>query len=124
VADCNGLLVLREDLKTLQAKPGNLHSVHLLPYFDVYLLGHSVKDHLLDQRLYKRVYRNQAWITPVVLLDGRIAGVWSSELSRQAIHIKIELFSRASRELRKQIEARARELADFFQKTPAISFLS
>jgi hypothetical protein len=42
--------VLREDIKALQANPAGLRSVHLLPYFDVYLLAHSTKEHFLDAR--------------------------------------------------------------------------
>ena len=41
------------------------------------------KDHLLDARFNKRVYRNQSWISPVLLIDGKIAGVWAYDLSRQ-----------------------------------------
>ncbi|HEY4661806.1 MAG TPA: winged helix DNA-binding domain-containing protein, partial [Terriglobales bacterium] len=40
IADYNGLLILHEDIKTLQADSSGLDSVHLLPYFDVYLLAH------------------------------------------------------------------------------------
>ena len=37
---------------------------------DPYLLAHRDKDHLLSAEHYKRVYRNQGWISPVVLIDG------------------------------------------------------
>jgi hypothetical protein len=51
--------------------------VRLLPAFDAFLLAHATKDHIVDPRFYKRVYRNQGWISPVVLVGGRIAAVWS-----------------------------------------------
>ena len=54
------------------------NSVHLLPYFDVYLLAHGFKEHFLKPQFYKRVYRNQGSISPVVLINGEIAGVWST----------------------------------------------
>ena len=93
-------------------------------YFDVYLLAHSFKDHLLDARFYKRVYRNQGWISPVLLIDGKIAGVWAYDLSRQTINIEIELFARISRSVRAQIEVRAKELGGLFQRAPSLSFKS
>jgi Winged helix DNA-binding domain len=114
--------VLSEDIKALQANPAGLRSVHLLPYFDVYLLAHSTKEHFLDARFYKRVYRNQGWISPVVLVDGEIAGVWGHKLARTGIKIEAELFAPVARSVREQIEVRAKELADLFRRPFLFSF--
>ncbi len=122
LADHNGLLVLREDLKYLEGDGSGLKSVHLLPYFDVYLLAHSLKDHLLESRIYKRVYRNQGWISPVLLIDGKIAGVWGYELSRQRINIEVEPFARIDSSARAQIQVHAQALGEFFQRTSSLSF--
>jgi hypothetical protein len=122
VAEHSGLLLLREDIKTLQSASPELNSVHLLPYFDVYLLAHRFKEHFLKPQFYKRVYRNQGWISPVVLINGEIAGVWSYKLSRKAIEIEIELFARVGPRTRVQIKDRAAELADLFQCPLAFSF--
>jgi hypothetical protein len=115
ITDHNGLLLLREDMKTLQAASSELNSVHLLPYFDVYLLAHRFKEHFLKPQFYKHVYRNQGWISPVVLINGEIAGVWSYKVSRKAVEIEIELFARVGPRMLKQIKDRAAELADLFQ---------
>ncbi|MFL6386351.1 MAG: winged helix DNA-binding domain-containing protein [Terriglobales bacterium] len=122
VAEHNGLLLLREDMKVLQAASFSHGSVHLLPYFDVYLLAHRFKEHFLKLQFYKRVYRNQGWISPVVLINGEIAGVWSYKLSRKAVEIEIELFARLDARTRTQIKDRAEELADLFQSTLVFSF--
>jgi DNA glycosylase AlkZ-like len=122
LAEQNDLLFLRKDAKDFYAKTSELNSVHLLPYFDVYLLAHSVKDHLLHSRFYKRVYRNQGWISPVVLVDGQIAGVWKYQVSRRQINIAIELFERINKKVRGQIEAQAHAVAGHFQLNPSISF--
>ena len=47
VVEYDGVLVLREDVKTLQSASPKADSVHLLPYFDVYLLAHRFKEHFL-----------------------------------------------------------------------------
>jgi hypothetical protein len=120
----NGLLLLRKDLKSLTAAPSGESSVHLLPYFDVYLLAHRFKEHFLKPQFYKRVYRNQGWISPVVLINGEIAGVWSYKLSRKAVEIETELFTRIDQRMRMQIKDRAKELADLFQSPLAFSFKS
>ncbi len=122
IAEHNGLLVLREDMKTLQAASAEPNSVHLLPYFDVYLLAHRFKEHFLKAQFYKRVYRNQGWISPVVLINGEIAGVWNYKLSRKAVEVEIELFARVDPRTRLQIKDRARELADLFQCPLSFSF--
>jgi len=122
IAEHNGLLLLREDMKTLQATSPEMNSVHLLPYFDVYLLAHRFKEHFLKPQFYKRVYRNQGWISPVVLINGEIAGVWSYKVSRKALEIEVELFARVGPGTPKQIKDRAAELADLFQCPLLFSF--
>ena len=122
VADYDGVLVLRKDVKVLQSASFRQSSVHLLPYFDVYLLAHRFKEHFLQAKFYKRVYRNQGWISPVVLIDGQIAGVWNYKLSPEKIDIEIELFGRVARNVRAQINDRAEELAELFQRVPSVSF--
>lgn len=117
-----GLMLLRADLAAMKAKPGRQSSVHLLPHFDVYLLAHSVKDHLIDPGFYKRVFRNQGWISPVVLIDGKIAGAWGYELGRKEIRVGIELFTGAPRSRRDEIKSRAQSLADLFQRALSLSF--
>ena len=122
IADHNGLLLLREDMKALQAASLKPNSVHLLPYFDVYLLAHRFKEHFLKPQFYKRVYRNQGWISPVVLVDGQIAGVWGHTLSRQSVEIEVELFARVARSVREQIKNRAAEFAELMERSLVLSF--
>ncbi len=124
ITEHNGLLLLREDMKILQSTSPEMNSVHLLPYFDVYLLAHRFKDHFLKPQFYKRVYRNQGWISPVVLINGEIAGVWSYKLSRKILEIEIELFARVDSRTRMQIKDRAGELADLFRCSLLFSFKS
>jgi hypothetical protein len=89
-------------------------SVRLLPNFDPYTL--SVTPHsgyYIEDNLKPRVYRKSAWITPVVLVDGRIAGVWAYEKRRGATGLKVELFERVPRAARQSLEAEAALLGDF-----------
>ena len=89
--------------------------VRLLPAFDPYLLAHSVKDHLVEPRHYKRVYRNQGWISPVVLINGEIAGTWSHRISRGRLEVDLQPFTRLTSEARQQIEEEITRLAEFLQ---------
>ena len=76
--------ILRRDARALASAPARDDTVRLLPAFDCYLLAHAAKDHLLDAQFYKRVYRNQGWLSPVVLHGGRIVAIWVNRGSAAA----------------------------------------
>jgi len=106
--------LLREDQAILDRSPAAKPCIRLLPIFDSYLLAHREKDHLLSAQHYKRVYRNQGWISPVVLIDGAIAGVWSHKLQNKKLLVEIDPFGKLSRTARAGIEREAESLALFF----------
>jgi uncharacterized protein YcaQ len=107
-------LLLRDDVPALHAAHEGKNSVRLLPHFDPYLLAHREKDHLLGAEHYKRVYRNQGWISPVLLVDGRIAGTWSYKLQGKKVQVTVQPFSKLSRAIRTAIAQEADMLARFF----------
>ena len=120
--ETQGCLLLREDAAALNDKYGEQNSVRLLPSFDTYLLAHRDKDHLLSARYYKRVYRNQGWISPVVLIDGAIAGIWSYKLQGKNLLVEIAPFVGISRTARSRIEKEGRGLASFFESELVLKF--
>ena len=109
-------LVLCRDVDLLQARHNNkgTDSIRLLPHFDPYLLAHRGKDHLVDSRHYKRVYRNQGWISPVLLINGRVAGVWTHKRQATNLTITIEPFGKLSPMVRRAIAREAEDLSRFF----------
>jgi uncharacterized protein YcaQ len=112
--DKKGHFLLREDLAALNKSAEKESCIRLLPIFDSYLLAHREKDHLLSPKHYKRVYRNQGWISPVVLIDGAIAGVWSHRLQGKTVLVEIEPFGKLSKAHRAGIEREAEQLALYF----------
>jgi hypothetical protein len=114
--------LLREDVDVLSKSSAGETSVRLLPIFDSYLLAHRDKDHLLSAQHYKRVYRNQGWISPVVLIDGAVAGVWSHKLQGKKLLIETEPFGKFSRTARAGIEREAERLALFFESDLDLQF--
>jgi len=107
-------LLLREDVAALKRKPGATARVRLLPSFDTYLLAHRTKDHLLSAKHYKRVYRNQGWISPVLLIGGEIAGVWFHKVEGKKLLVEVEPFGKLSREVRAAVGREAEHLAGYF----------
>lgn len=112
--DKKNLLLLREDVAILNGTRGTKSCIRLLPSFDSYLLAHREKNHLLSAKHYKLVYRNQGWISPVVLIDGEVAGVWSHKLHNKRLHVEIKPFAKLSKAARAGVEHEAERLAGFF----------
>ena len=102
--DGRGMLLV-DDLKSLQsarAGPG----LHLLPGFDPLLLAHRDKGHLVEERYYKRVFRDQWWISPVILKDGHIVGTWSHKLVRGKCAVETDVWEKVpAKALAEQLSA-------------------
>jgi hypothetical protein len=106
--------VLRRDLPALTAGRSGGLPVRLLPYFDSYLLGHRSREHLIEIRHHRRVYRTAGWIAPVVLVDGRVAGTWTHEIDGARLTIGVTLFAPASARAARGIRDEAERLSRFF----------
>jgi hypothetical protein len=110
--DGEASFILRRDLKSLAGARLD-RSAKLLPSFDSFLLAHSTKDHLVDPRFYKRVYRNQGWLSPVVIAGGRIVAVWFLEERAKAFTVDVQPFGALDAKVRRGLEAEAEALGTF-----------
>jgi hypothetical protein len=89
-------------------------AVRLLPAFDQYVVGAPRDDdEVVPAEHRARVYRPQGWLSPVLLVDGRIAGVWSHERVGDRLVVEIEPFARLPRAVEAGAEAEAEALAGF-----------
>ncbi len=95
------------------AKPSK--AVRLLPAFDPYVIGitgHS--DRLLpDPTLRPRVHRPQGWVSPVLVVDGLLAGIWQYEHKGDTVTVAVEPFGRQPAWVRTAAAAEADRLAKF-----------
>ena len=105
--------VLRKDLKVLAKAKFERPLVRLLPYFDTFLLGHKEREHLMAAKHRPNVYRPQGWIAPVVLLDGRAAGVWQHSREGNRIVVQVKKFEKLSRLVATGIREEAQDLGRF-----------
>jgi Winged helix DNA-binding domain len=67
-------------------------SVRLVGAWDASLLGHRDRSLILDPAQARRVNRGGGWVHPVVLVDGRVAGVWRTEVKAKRLRIEVERF--------------------------------
>ena len=88
--------------------------VRLLPGFDPYVVGAPRNaPHVLPEEFKGRVYRPQGWISPVLLVDGHMAGVWRHERRGSRISAQVESFARLPVPVKEQIEREMEQLGAF-----------
>jgi hypothetical protein len=117
---------LATDLASLRAEAGDRtglaaattrgsRTVRLLPAFDQYVVTATLHaEHLLPGPFKARVYRPQGWLSPVLLVGGRMEGVWRQEVKGRRVRVAIEpLAGPLPAWARRAAEAEAERLAAF-----------
>jgi len=117
----DGWMLAADVVAAASAEPSG--NVSLLPAFDLYVVA-APRDAgpVLDAHHKQRVYRAQGWLSPVLLVDGRIEGVWRHELKRDRLTVQLEPFGDIGRAVREGAEAEAQRLAEFFGAQLELSF--
>jgi hypothetical protein len=101
------------DLAELEAAEP-LEIVRLLPAFDPWVICASPREPaLLDPAHRGKVYRPQGWVSPVLLVNGRMAGVWKHEQKGATVSVEVQPFGKLPRRTREPIEGEAERLAAF-----------
>ncbi len=103
--------VLREDLERITSTRPPATRVQLLPNFDPFLLGHARRDHLYQREHASKVSRVAGWISPVILVDGHVDGVWAYTLKKQRLAVTLTPFEPLPRRVVSEAKARAEEMA-------------
>jgi AcrR family transcriptional regulator len=110
-----------EDVKDM-AKAERNQAVRLLPNFDAYVMGFRPRDQLHDKRFTDRIFRKGAWISPVVVIDGRVVGVWGYERGKRGIEVTVEPFQGLSQAARKGTKEEIDRLGGFLGAPATVSF--
>lgn len=105
--------ILERDVPGLAAATSQ-DTARLLPAFDPWVVGASRRaSALLEPRHKARVYRGQGWFSPVVLVNGRMVGVWKHSRKGRRVLVEIEPFRKLPGWAREQLETEAERLAEF-----------
>jgi hypothetical protein len=105
--------ILDSDLPELESAKIHEPVVRLVPYFDSFLLGHKSHLNIVDEKNRKKIYRNQGWVSPVLLVDGRAQGVWSHVQKKSDLEVKITSFSKLSDQVIERAKDEASDLGRF-----------
>jgi hypothetical protein len=96
--------------------------VVLLGPFDPLIGGAGLRNRLIPAEHLARVSRTAGWISPVVLIDGRAAGVWTSTRDGERLRITIDPFERPAEEVRSAISAAAGRVAKAYGIDAMVEF--
>jgi hypothetical protein len=109
-------LVRREDLARL-VDAGPTRSVRLLPGFDPFTneLPRRVEA-VLPERRHELVHRTAGWVTPIVVVDGRIAGTWEIAGGSAAGRVDVVPWGRWRRGARTELGAEVERVAAFLDR--------
>ena len=109
-------MLRRDVLAAKQAEP--VKAVRLLPAFDQYVFAAGPRSaRLMPGDFHQRIYKNQGWYSPVLLVDGRMEGVWSFTRRSQTLQVTIEPFVKAPVRVRRAAEEEAERIAQYMQRT-------
>jgi hypothetical protein len=106
-------MTLASLVQQMQAFDAPPEGVRLLPAFDPYTIAFYPNSRYLDPEKKDRVYRKGAWITPVVLVNGRMEGLWEQEKKSSSVSVSVEMFQPPGAEVTQGIEAEIERLGTF-----------
>lgn len=87
--------------------------VRLLPHFDAYLLGYRDREAILPSRFTRRVQAGGGFIRPTVVVDGRVAGTWSTRRTSRGTVVSVQPFERLDARVWPLLEAEAHDVGRF-----------
>ncbi|MFJ7075040.1 winged helix DNA-binding domain-containing protein [Streptomyces sp. NPDC098781] len=98
---------------------GRVRGVRLLPYFDAYAIAAQPRESLFPGEAYRRALAGgQAGNFPVVLVDGRVAGVWHQRRQGRRTTVTVELVGRRpSGRLERELGEQAERVGEVLEAT-------
>lgn len=106
--------MLSKDVAELAANEPVEKVVRLLPAFDQWAVCASRRvPALVEPKYHQRIYRLQGWVSPVLLVNGRMVGVWKYEQKSRTLTVEVEAFGKLPRWVKPYIEEEAEKLAAF-----------
>jgi hypothetical protein len=75
-------------------------------------MGHSSRDHIVEAANLSKVSRTAGWISPVLLVDGHVAGTWSHVVQKGSLQVSVEPFRPLAAKTKIEVRRRAESLAE------------
>lgn len=112
----DGYLLWPAHLRAFEGTRPQANRVNLLPAWDAYPMGYADRSRMGEPRTVAAAFDRAGNSLPIVLVEGRIAGLWDFALDRgQSCTITISLFDEGGARLWEAVEAEAGAVAHLFQ---------
>ncbi len=99
------------DVEAIESTNPTTGEVRLLGGFDPLIVGAGLREQLIPPAHVMRVSRIAGWISPDVLVDGRVAGVWDSVRAGDRLKITVDAFAPLPPGVSRGIHAAAEHVA-------------
>jgi hypothetical protein len=118
----DGLLIPPGDVRAFEGTRSVANRVNLLPAWDAYSMGYPgpSRTRFADPELLPYLYDKGGNAAPVILIEGRVAGLWDFTLTDRRMEIRIGLFEDPSPRALAAVEAEAGLVAGFFNARDTI----
>jgi hypothetical protein len=105
------------DLPDAPRPPGDAPApARFLPDFDNLVLAHDDRSRFMRREERSRIVTKNLLVAATFLLDGRVAGIWRSEVKRKVATLYLEPFAPLTRAQLKALEAEALPLLRFLEE--------
>src|SRR6266568_6889986 len=105
--------MLKTHEERLVELPADIPIVHLLPRFDIYLLGYQKRDLAVQPQYAKRINAGGGIVHPTVLVNGLAVGTWKSKREKNHLIVMVEPFEQLAPEIYKGLEAEIEDMGRF-----------
>jgi hypothetical protein len=102
-----------------EAKP---HGVRLLSHYDVYAIACHPRDHLIPEQK-ERVFLRGGGPNPVLLVGGRVAGVWQRTQRGRRVELRVEPFRALTKAQNAELADDAARVARTFGAEPVLQLV-
>jgi hypothetical protein len=108
--------MLRKHVRpALQNEP--VQGVRLLPAFDQYVFAAGLRSaRVLPGDFHARIYRSQGWFSAVLVVDGRMDGVWRFDRKGKRVVVTIEPFVALKAKAKRAAGEEAERIAEFMER--------
>ena len=112
----DGLLMFEKDVRGFEGTRPVANRVSLLPAWDAYTMGYAEpsRTRFADPEMFPYLYDKGGNATSMVLVEGKVAGLWDYTLSDKRMQIRIGLFEEPAPRAMAAIEAEAGLVAAYF----------
>lgn len=91
-------------------------SVHLLPAFDEFMVSYKDRSASLEPNLAKSAITGNGIFKPIIVVDGKVLGVWKRSFKKDSVMIEKILFDELGDSISQKIQSKANEYALFENK--------